>query len=189
MGTVKIVSNSSTFAGGIVQRWVNDGNFLPYLIVAGAENQGWDSVGHPEMTESTLADIQTLAAANKLLVVAGLDWSDPGGELVVYYIRHTMSSGCKGVSDGCLWTSYASFGAGSQGTSNSAPLVASALASVLAVFPDTAPVELAKFAKACAKRSGTDRRGNTIAALLRQSGGVGVADFTCMGDTAYSDSK
>ena len=108
MGTVKIVFNSSTFAGGIVQRWVNDG---------------------------------------------------------------------------CLWTSYASLGAGSQGTSNSAPLVASALASVLAVFPDTAPVELAKFAKACAKRSGTDRRGNTIAALLRQSGGVGVADFTCMGDT------
>ena len=108
MGTVKIVFNSSTFAGGIVQRWVNDG---------------------------------------------------------------------------CLWTSYASLGAGSQGTSNSAPLVASALASVLAVFPDTAPVELAKFAKACAKRSGTDKRGNTIAALLRQSGGVGVADFTCMGDT------
>ena len=58
----------------------------------------------------------------------------------------------------------------------SSPRVAAALASVLAVFPDTSSQNLAKFAKACALKGG-----NGIEALLRQSGGVGVADFTCMG--------
>ena len=50
------------------------------------------------------------------------------------------------------------------------------MASALAVFPDTSHQNLAKFGKACALK-----RGNGIEALLRQSGGVGVADFTCMG--------
>ena len=76
---------------------------------------------------------------------------------------------------GCLWAPYVTEGVGA-GTSLSTPRVAAALASVLAVFPDTSHTNLAKFAKACALK-----RGNGIEVLLRQSGGVGVADFTCMG--------
>ena len=59
----------------------------------------------------------------------------------------------------------------------SAPVFASALASVLAVFPDTSHQDLAKFGKSCAKKTGEG-----IEALLARSGGLGVADFTCMGD-------
>ena len=64
------------------------------------------------------------------------------------------------------------------GTSYSAPQLSAALASVLAVFPDTTPENLAKFAKASARKTG-----NGIATLLAQSGGVGVADFESMGKT------
>ncbi len=56
-----------------------------------------------------------------------------------------------------------------------------ALASVLSVFPDTRDTELARFGKACALKSG-----NGIEALLAKSGGVGVADFSCMGSVIGS---
>lgn len=112
-------------------------------------------------------------AANNTLFVAG-HWQDENGN----YVRSSGSTGCIGIDDGCIWAPFSvhhgQFGA--SGTSISAPLLASALASVLAVFPDTTHQNLAKFAKACALKAGNGTR-----ALLRQSGGVGVADFTCMG--------
>ena len=60
----------------------------------------------------------------------------------------------------------------------STPQLSAALASVLAVFPDTTPENLAKFAEASAKKTG-----NGIPALLAQSGGFGAADFASMGRT------
>ena len=111
-------------------------------------------------------------AANKMLLVAGWDKDSAGN-----YVRHAGSSECgrAGISEGCLWAQYEFPGLGG-GTSYSTPQVAAALASVLSVFPDTTHQNLAKFAKACAKKSGQG-----IEALLRTHGGVGVADFTCMG--------
>ena len=51
-----------------------------------------------------------------------------------------------------------------------------ALASVLAVAPETTHQNLARFGKACVKKSGEG-----IEKLIRRWGGLGVADFTCMG--------
>ena len=119
--------------------------------------------------------------ANKLIYVAGWD-KDINGN----YVRHFGSSGCKSpdgkLDGGCLWASMSFVGTRNGdnsyyiGTSASSQNFAAALASVLAVFPDTSPQDLAKFSKSCAKKSGEG-----IEALLRQSGGVGVADFNCMG--------
>ena len=114
---------------------------------------------------------------NKALYAAG--HSIVGGR----YVRHRSSSGCSGpINDGCLWVPFQFdfHGDGSEvgtGTSLSSQALASSLASVLAVFPNTSHQNLAKFAKACAKKSGQG-----IEALLRTAGGVGVADFSCMGD-------
>lgn len=143
----------------------------PYLIVQGAGNSYSDSPldgGHEQVV---IARTKRVVAANKLLFVAGWDRDSRGN-----YIQHALSSHCRenGISDGCLWAQF-EFSVGG-GTSYSTPQVAAALASVLAVFPDTTHQNLAKFAKACARKTG-----NGIPTLLRISGGVGVADFTCMG--------
>ena len=63
------------------------------------------------------------------------------------------------------------------GTSNSTTQFAAALASVLAISPDTTPENLARFGKSCVKKTGEG-----IEELLRVSGGLGVADFACVGD-------
>ena len=121
---------------------------------------------------TSVQPIANAVRANKLLFVAGYDKDADGN-----YIRHWESNGCKDgeLASGCLWARYEFPGIG-QGTSFSAPQLSAALASVLAVTPDTTPQNLAKFAKACAKKGGEG-----IEVLLRQSGGVGVADFNCMG--------
>ena len=146
----------------------------PYLTVMSAGNQGvgqdYDALDRSGPTEPLL--IKRAIVENKMLLVAG--WSkDANGN----YTRHAQSVRCResGVSEGCLWAQFDFPGIGS-GTSLSAPQVASALASVLSVFPHTTYQNLAKFAKACARKTG-----NGIPVLLARYGGVGVADFTCMG--------
>ena len=88
------------------------------------------------------------------------------------------SSSCKDVDDGCLWTGF-KFG-NVAGTSVSAPNIAASLASVLSIFPDTEHQDLAKLARACAKKTGEGIDGPY--GLLALSGGFGVADFSCMDD-------
>ena len=109
-------------------------------------------------------DIASALRDNKLLVVAGYDIVN--GE----YVRDSISVSCEGVEDHCLyapWSFRAEDGKSYVGTSHAVPQVAGALASVLAVFPDTASAELIRLAKACA---------------VAEPGlvGLGRADFTCM---------
>ena len=148
-----------------------------YLIIHSAGNDKSDYLGEQSMPVDHELSVNAIKA-NKLIYVAGWDKSENGN-----YVRHWHSSGCKSPDDkldgGCLWAQF-DFGVidGSRywGTSHASPNFAAALASVLAVFPDTLPQDLAKFGKSCAKKSGEG-----IETLLRQSGGVGVADFNCMG--------
>ena len=124
--------------------------------------------------------IAAALAANRLILVSGWKKDEVGN-----YIRHPLSASCKDVDSGCLWAPFVLPGrsegeypglGGSVATSGAAVQVSAALASVLAVFPNTSPENLAKFAKACARKSG-----NGIEELLQNSGGTGVADFNCMG--------
>ena len=116
-------------------------------------------------------------AANKLLFVAGAD-RDVNGN----YIRHNSSSSCRDVDYGCFWTWYHfldyRWDWGVLGTSHSAPNIAASLASILSIFPDTEHQDLAKLARACAKKTGEGIDGPD--GLLATSGGFGVADFSCM---------
>ena len=113
--------------------------------------------------------IRKAIAEDSLLFTAGWERDVDGN-----YIPHRSSSRCTGIRDGCLWLQYDFPGVGG-GTSYSAPQLSAALASVLAVFPETTYQNLAKLAKACARRTG-----DGIERLLQEWGGVGVADFTCM---------
>ena len=172
MPNLKILSNSNSVGAGIVGSRPG----LPsYLVIQGVGNQGSseDYGSLSTLTPVRVNRIKQAVAANKMLFIAGWDMDANGN-----YVRHANSRHCKeqGVSEGCLWAQFSFPGVGS-GNSYSAPHVASALASVLAVFPDTTPENLAKFAKASARKTG-----NGTPALLASSGGVGVADFTAMGD-------
>ena len=89
------------------------------------------------------------------------------------YVRDPVSNGCGGIDDGCLWAPM--LVKDCYGTSCATPNVTAALASVLSVFPDTTPQNLLKLTKACARKTG-----DGIEKLLRVSGGIGVADFTCL---------
>ena len=169
MGTVKIANYS--LAGAHALAHIGDGN-LPYLIIHSAGNGSYNLPWfRDEFTLSERDMIRGTIAADKLIFIAGWDRDASGN-----YIRDDHSNNCQGIDSGCLWVQFA-FPDGGAGTSFSAPLFASALASVLAVFPDTSHQDLAKFGKSCAKKTGEG-----IEALLAQSGGLGVADFTCMGD-------
>ena len=174
IGSVKIVADAAANGGG----WFveNAGTTLPFLYVNsagnGASDDGWLTDQDPHA-----ASVRVAIDANKALYAAGHDMV--GGR----YVRHQSSSGCNGpINDGCLWVPFQFdfHGDGSRvgnGTSLSSQALASSLASVLSVFPDTTHQNLAKFGKACAKKSGQG-----IEALLRSAGGVGVADFSCMGE-------
>ena len=140
----------------VVQAAGNQGNVFP-LETKGGVRQSYRPVIH-----QAIAD-------NKLLYVAGYQRDGDGN-----YRRHRLSNGCKGVDTGCLWTPL-TFPDIGVGTSLSTPNASAALASVLSVFPDTGYQDLAKLAKACAKKTGEG-----IEEMLRDAGGVGVADFSCM---------
>ena len=174
MGTKIAVYTTS----GIDDQFLGDD--VHWLVLRGSGNSWRDNLyglGYDSWSEQRKERISNAIAANKLMYVAGWD-KDKNGN----YTRHEMSTGCKVPEDrfdgGCIWTQFVfeSHYGELRGTSHSTPNFAAALASVLAVFPDTSPQDLAKFSKSCAKKSGEG-----IEALLRQSGGVGVADFNCMG--------
>ena len=130
------------------QHYLGDAD-KPYLQIRSAGNGGHNgSWFFRDGTSDHIRDLFTKAnAANKLLFVAGMD-----RDVNSNYIRHPDSSSCRDVDYGCLWTWYV-FGGGG-GTSYSAPNIAASLASILSIFPDTEHQDLAKLARACAKKNG-----------------------------------
>ena len=167
-GTTKIVSGSfapSSSAMGEITR-----QNTPFALIQAAGNDpdenGADpgtSLGHWRNAWND-PDIAAALRANKILVVAG--YTMVNGK----YVRHAGSVSCDGVDNHCLYAPYVfqtEDGRTHSGTSIAVPQVASALASVLAVFPQTSTTDLVKLAKACA---------------VAESGlnGLGRADFTCM---------
>ena len=134
-----------------------------------------------------LRDLLTRAiTANKLLLVAGMD-RDANDN----YIRHPDSSSCRDVDYGCLWTKYSfqfpnTIGT-MGGTSGSTPNIAASLAAILSIFPDTLHQDLAKLARACAKKTGEGIDGPD--GLLATSGGFGVADFSCMDEITAASAE
>ena len=169
MGTAKIVMHPREILGSPSLHSNNE----QYLTVLSAGN-GTDNF--PWFDEFLTAPQKEAARKamrdGNLIIVAGYDRDEYGN-----YIRHADSNSCLGADEGCLWTrmDFLPLTTGT-GTSFSAPQFASALASVLAVFRETTHQNLAEFGKACTKKSGEG-----IEQLLRESGGLGVADFECMG--------
>ena len=158
----------------------------PYLMLRSVGNGQSNISWSDRLAEyDYLMDLFTRSiAANKVLFVGGHDRNAHGD-----YIRDSQSSSCRDLDNGCLWAPYGfhpSVGYPGGGTSLSAPNVAASLASVLSVFPDTSHQDLAKLARACAKKRGEGIDGPT--GLLATSGGFGVADFSCMDEiTAASE--
>ena len=175
--TIKIVSVSYGGSTPAVLR----GAELSFASIEAAGNENRDTLYRPgfvgdEGSRNTRAAIE----AGKVLLVSGYN-TEKAGEGV--YERDPGSVGCigEGFSKGCIWapnghsfpvtdTGFRTI-RGGVGTSLAAPHVASALASVLAVFPDTSPVDLIRLAKACAIPTPS------------LPGGVGRADFACMTKT------
>jgi hypothetical protein len=171
-GIAKIVNRPLHPLG--VALWFEDGN-KPYLTLHSVGNDGFPSLfGEPRVARYISliekAEILDAVKEHNLLFVAGWD-RDSGGK----YIRHIHSNGCKELDVGCLWapSHFPSIGIG---TSYSVSHVSAALASILSVFPETSYQNLAKLSLTCARKTG-----DGIEQLLRESGGTGVADFTCMG--------
>ena len=150
---------------------------LPFAAIEGAGNDARDTFLAPNTLENpSLANIRAAIAADKALFVAGYNVVKAADGV---FARAGGSTGCigDGYSEGCIWApaalSYSDpHGPGYivdlGGTSASAPHVASALASVLAIFPETTPQNLVRLAKACAIPTPS------------LPGGVGRADFACM---------
>ena len=151
---------------------IGDGN-LPYLVINGAGNGGGNAPWYDDlMSAADKVKFERAIMEDRLIFVGGWD-RDANGN----YVRHQDSDSCRGdgIREGCVWAQYRFGDRG--GTSYSSPQFAAALASVLAIAPDTTPENLARFGKACVKKSGEG-----IEELLRVSGGLGVADFACVGD-------
>ena len=168
--STRLVSISTRPVNGIVG---DNGAGLPFVVVQGTGNDLREDFFGPDDDfegDPALAlqkrNILAAVAANKVLYVGGYGITDDGE-----YVRSGSSTGCTGVESGCLYAPFefnlpGGIG-GFGGTSASAPNVASALASVLAVFPDTEGTELVRLAKACAIREST-------------LSGLGRANFNCM---------
>lgn len=167
MPDLKIASYSTHLGNG---RIAVGGSPPHFLAVYGAGN-GSGTEPLWSIDEESAERARRAIVQDKLLLVGGWD-KDANGN----YVRHATSSSCQGngISEGCVWAPFVV--SDIPGTSASAPHVASALASVLSVFPDTSHQDLSRFAKACSRKTG-----NGIPTLLVSWGGVGVADFTCMG--------
>ena len=154
---VRLVSVSILPEGrGLVGQY---GDAADYLVVQSAGNEGSDAFPVPA-DDPLFSGIRRAVAADKVVYVAGYA-VDAGGEVV----RHPDSSGCDAVPGACVWAPFETRGIGS-GTSFGAPRVAAALASVLAVFPDTTHQDLARLVKASARKVDT------------LPNGLGVVDFT-----------
>ena len=157
--------NNSTYPG--------DGDKLRLQINAAGNNGSNHSWFLDDISDSSRDRTARVIAANELLFVAGMDRNVSGD-----YIRHPESSSCRDVDYGCFWTLFYFSDLNKAGTSYSAPNVAASLASVLSIFPDTSHQDLAKLARACAKKTGEGIDGPN--GLLATSGGFGIADFSCM---------
>lgn len=166
---VELVSFSNNpFGNGFIEF---RGASLPFAVVQSTGNEGIEQfykVTNYSPNNATdvkfRKNIARAITADKVLYVAG--YTRVNGE----YVRDPSSTGCTGVESSCLYAPF-SFstpdGGDVSGTSGSAPNVAAALASVLAIFPDTEGVALIRLAKACA---------------IPEQGlsGLGRADFGCM---------
>ena len=184
MGTVKVVTRSvSPFsAGGIIEELAD----RVIATVQSASNSFRDKIGDPhnltldEEDARNGTNLRAVADADLLLFVAGhARLSETGGA----YRRSRASSGCKGADSACVWTDFVIHGRDTDdwgdnvlGTSVSSVKVGMGMNSVLGFFPDTESADLVRLTKACLKRTG-----NGIEEMLRQSGGLGVVDYTCMG--------
>ena len=135
------------------------GDASDFLVVQSAGNEQRDAF--PLRADDPLfGAIERAVDADKVVYVAGYAVDDRGD-----IVRHPRSSGCGTVSRACVWVPFVTPGVGS-GTSFGAPRVAAALASVLAVFPNTTHQNLARLLKASARRVPT------------LPNGLGVVDFT-----------
>ena len=176
--TVKIVSIS--WGGGTPASRL--GADLPFASIEGKSNEDTPRFLLPgvSLDEPWVRNRRAAIAANKVLFVSS------------YTLRNGVYSrngtGCEdapgdGLSEGCIWVhggygfpptmtpdgrTVNNFG----GNSANAPHLAAALASVLAVFPETSYQDLIRLAKACVIPTPPSLRG-----------GVGLADFTCMTKT------
>ncbi len=164
-GFIRVFGGLGTYPYVVINSAGNDARatFLPtgetynraegqrYRHGVAVANNGWDNV---------------FAAADRgdVLYVAGWVKNSDGT-----YGRDPGSTGCEGLENACIYAPMVLTvnGRSYNGTSLSAPYVASALASVLAIFPETQGKELIRLAKACA---------------VNQPGlpGLGIADFSCM---------
>lgn len=166
--TTRIVSGSFAPSAGAMGEVTRQNTPFAFIQAAGNEpdEEGADPASEFGHWRNAWNDPDIAAALrnDKVLVVAGHHLVD--GE----YVRHWGSVSCDAIEEHCLYAPF-SFrtqdGDWYRGTSVSVPQVASALGSVLAVFPDTAATELIRLAKACA---------------VAEAGlnGLGRADFTCM---------
>ena len=158
-------------AGNAAADNIGDSYLTVHSVGNGSDNPLW----YDDFDLTAPADRVKIAAAireHRLIYTAG--WiRDANGN----YTRHPHSYSCRedDIREGCVWTRFHFHYGG--GTSYSAPQYAGALMSILAIMPDTTPQNLAKFGKACVRKTG-----NGIEELLRVSGGLGVADFACVGD-------
>ena len=135
------------------------GDGLDFLVVHSAGNLGSDAF--PVAAHEPRYDgIRRAVGADKVVYVAGYDVNGEGD-----IVRHPNSSGCDAVSDACVWAPFETPGVGG-GTSFGAPRVAAALASVLAVFPDTTHQDLARLLKVSSRQAST------------LPNGLGVVDFS-----------
>ena len=154
---VRLVSVSILPDGeGLVGQY---GDASDFLVVQSTGNERSDAfpVG-PD--DPLFSGIRRAVDADKAVYVAGYA-VDAHGDIV----RDSRSSGCDTVSRACVWVPFVTPGVG-RGTSFGAPRVAAALASVLAVFPDTTHQDLARLLKASARKVPT------------LPNGLGVVDFT-----------
>ena len=135
------------------------GDALDFLIIHSAGNEG-TSAFPVRPNDLSYNRIQRAVDADKVVYVAGYAVNRRG-----HIVRHPNSSGCDTVSSACVWAPFVTPGVGA-GTSFGAPRVAAALASVLAVFPNTTHQNLAKMLKTSVRKVST------------LPNGLGVVDFT-----------
>ena len=174
--TTKIVSRS-TGEGGFIRAF---GGSYPYVVINSAGNDARETFlptgvtysrderqvyenGNP-VANNGWDNVFDVADAGRVLYVSGYIQDADGT-----YRRHSIATGCMGLEDACLYApmTFVVNGRSYSGTSFSAPNVAAALASVLAIFPETEGRELVRLAKACAVRE-------------PNLPGLGRADFACM---------
>ena len=127
---------------GLVGRY---SDALDFLVIHSAGNENTNAFP-VRPNDLSYNHIKRAADADKVVYVAGYAVTRRGD-----IVRHPNSSGCDTVSSACVWVPFITPGVGA-GTSFGAPRVAAALASVLAVFPNTTHQNLARMLKTSARK-------------------------------------